>query len=256
MMRLASWVAFGAIALTAVPAQADQCRERQLKYYAERYDSAEACWAREQTMKGATEECCKVAFGEAEAAETVKGAQNGGGTSISRPNPSGKLRTQPFVLHIDARDRCSPKGGWRSEAFQSCYADLMGRLVLANEPEIADICASVKPHEQVPCAMRIYDGKLIERAANGDLSVAFEDEYVYWCSDAGNEYVYTTGYYTTPGNGCSSKERQKSIELERLRRLIKYLRSRLAGEERDDVIREINFRIRELDIALGMLMNQ
>lgn len=255
-MRLAMRVVVAVLALSAVPAQAEQCRERQLKYYAERYDSAEACWAREQTMKGATEQCCKVAFGEAQSSEAVGSVQSGGGTSISRPNPSGKLRTQPFVLHIEARDRCSPKGEWRSEAFQSCYADLMGRLVLANEPEIADICAGVKPHERAPCAMRIYDGKRIERAASGDLSVAFEDEYVYWCSDAGNEYVYTTGYYTTPGNGCSSKERQKSIELERLRRLIKYLRSRLAGEDRDDVIRDINFRIKELDIALGLLMNQ
>src|SRR5437763_5747685 len=42
---------------------AQTCKAYQLEYYRNTYSSPELCWAGEQKMKGASQECCGAAFG-------------------------------------------------------------------------------------------------------------------------------------------------------------------------------------------------
>ena len=241
------------------------CKEFQLQSYKNRYHSSEECWANEKRYKGATKHCCGVAFGDAGEVETEAeagpdSAPVSGRSTIqaqpARKNPSGKLRTPPYVLSGDANSRCASKGPKSSDAYRSCFADLMGRLVLTNEPDIATQCISKTAFEQPKCALEIYDEILAERAANGDTSLAFDEERIYWCSDAGDENVYSTGYYTQPGEGCSPKASAKAAQLETLRRRLKYLRKLKASAESEERIAELDYQIKEVDIAIGRLMNQ
>ncbi len=265
-IRLAIAFAF----LGAAAAQAEEsCEGYQLDYYKSRYADPQQCWAGEHSYKGASEYCCRKAFGldEVPAAEAEAAPEPQPAPAPAATADQGKpaktyladldlaklaITTEAWPLSEEVSKQCFSQHDDKS-AYHRCYVDVTGRLLLANEPKIAAKCAElVAPEKRPDCATAIYELFLEARRAamkepEGD------EKFAYWCPNDLENYM-GGGYYTEPGQGCNPEARLKAVGLEQVRREIAGLRVKLTNVETDEEKEKIQRELKEAQARLNRLL--
>jgi hypothetical protein len=249
----------------------ETCAAYQLDYYRSRYADSQQCWAGEQGYKGATEYCCRKAFGleaapsgeaelapqpqeEAPAPTSVTANQNRPAKEYLEGLDLSKLgiKTEAWPLSEEVSKQCFSQHEDQL-AYHRCYVDVTGRLLLTNEPAIAAKCTGLVPPEKRPdCATAIYE-LFLEARRTAMKEPEGDEKFAYWCPNDLQNYM-GGGYYTQPGEGCNAEARLNAVGLDQVRREIAKLRAKLITVETDEETEKIQRELKEAQARLNRLL--